>query len=105
MPTLDRVRRRAAEDRHRQDPALQAARLITWHRADAVLVAAVATAAATVIFGLLWELGAPLAAVGVAPPSGGGGVAWLLLHRTLRRRRIAAREVPPARRGPPGRSL
>ena len=61
-----------------------------------MLAAAVATAAATVIFGLLWELGAPLAAVVVAPPSVGGGVAWLLLHRPLRRRRIAAREFPAA---------
>ncbi len=30
VPALDRVRRRAAEDRHRQDPALQAARARRW---------------------------------------------------------------------------
>jgi len=61
-----------------------------------VLAAVVAGAAAMVAFGVLWEAGAPLAAVVAAPPVVGGGVGWLLLRRSLRRRRVAARAFPAA---------
>jgi hypothetical protein len=61
-----------------------------------VLAAAVAAVAAIVVFGVLWEIGAPFVAVVIAAPSVTGVVAWLLLRRSLRRRRVAAREFPAA---------
>ena len=60
-----------------------------------MLAAAVAAVAAIVVFGVLWEIGAPFVAVVIAAPSVAGGVAWLLLRRSLRRRRVA-REFPAA---------
>ncbi len=54
-------------------------------------------------FAVLWEIGAPPAALVSVGPVVGAGVGWALLRRSLRRRRVATRAFPDAWRRSLGR--